>query len=320
MNLVFLGSGEFGIDTLNTLARSPHELKFIVTQPPKPAGRGAKLRPTPVARWARDHSVPCLESSTVNAPDVVDKIARYEPDLLLVIAFGQKIGPDLINLPPKVPINVHASLLPKYRGAAPINWAIVNGETKTGISIITLADKMDAGKILAQSETDIGPDENAGQLHDRLARMAPALLTDTLEKIEAGAAVYTEQDHSKATLAPRLKKSDGFLNFNQPAESLRRRILGLWPWPGASATYRSAETGKYIYVTIAMAERIQNANPAALQPGTLDQNLNVICAENALKITEIKPQGSRLMNFRDFANGRHARPGDIFTNPESPKV
>jgi len=320
MNVVFLGSGEFGIDSLNTLASSRHALKLVVTQPPKPAGRGARLHRTPVASWARDHSVPCLESHTINAQDLIRKIADCKPDLLLVIAFGQKIGPDLINVPPKGAINVHASLLPKYRGAAPVNWAIVNGETKTGISIITLADKMDAGKILAQAETDIGPDENAGQLHDRLARMAPSLLTDTLKRIDAGTAVHTEQDDSKATLAPRLKKADGLLNFNQPAESLRRRILGFWPWPGASATYRSAKTGKSVHVTIAMAELITTANPAGLSPGTLDPNLNVICAQNALEITEIKPQGSRLMNFRDFANGRHTRPGDVFTNPESPQV
>lgn len=148
MNLVYLGSGEFGIPSLDALAKSGYTLRFIVTQPPQPAGRGRALNPTPVARWAKAHSIPFVETDDVNTPDIIEKTAGYQPDLIVVIAFGQKVGNDLINLPPRSAINVHASLLPKYRGAAPINWAIINGETRTGISIITVAEKMDAGKIL----------------------------------------------------------------------------------------------------------------------------------------------------------------------------
>jgi len=147
MNIVYLGSGEFGIECLNALADSSHSLAFIVTQPPHPAGRGRKPRPTPVARWADTNSIPFIETDNINTPQIIDKIAALQPDLIIVIAFGQKIGSKIINLPPKGTINVHASLLPKYRGAAPINWAIINGETETGISIITLAEEMDAGTI-----------------------------------------------------------------------------------------------------------------------------------------------------------------------------
>ncbi len=247
---------------------------------------------------------------------MIEKIADYKPDLIVVIAFGQKIGNELINLPPKAAINVHASLLPKYRGAAPINWAIINGETKTGISIITLAEKMDAGKILAQAKTNIAADETAGQLHDRLARLAAPMLLKTLKQIAGGTAVYTEQDHSKATLAPKLKKSDGFLNFNDSARSLRRKILGFWPWPGASAIYVSKKTTKSLRVTIAMAEVVQTSKTVGLPPGTLDEKLNIICGEDALKITKIKPTGSRLMDFKDFVNGRQTRPGDLFMKIE----
>ncbi|NIR06216.1 MAG: methionyl-tRNA formyltransferase, partial [Candidatus Aminicenantes bacterium] len=227
-------------------------------------------------------------------------------------AFGQKIGNELISLPPKGAINVHASLLPKYRGAAPINWPVINGDEQTGISIITLAEKMDAGDILAQSATDIGPEETAGQLHDRLAQMAAPLLLQTIDRIENDTVVYTPQDHSKATLAPKLKKSDGFLNFNEPAEMLNRKIRGFWPWPGASAIYVSKKTEKPLRVTIAMAQVVKTSNPADLTPGTLDENLNIICARDALKITKIKPTGSRLMDFRDFVNGRASQPGDMF--------
>jgi methionyl-tRNA formyltransferase len=310
MKIVYLGSGEFGLECLNALAQSSHSLDFIVTQPSRRAGRGRKPTPTPVAGWAKENSISFFETQDVNAPQMVQKIDGYKPDLFVVIAFGQKIGNELIKLPPKGAINVHASLLPKYRGAAPINWAIINGETETGISIITLAEKMDAGLILAQAKTEIFADETAGQLHDRLAGMAAPLLLETLDKIADNSAIYTEQDGSAATLAPKLKKSDGFLNFNDSAKSLARKILGLWPWPGASATYVSKKTAKSLRVTIAMAQVVETSNPAHLQPGTLDENLNVVCGENALRITKIKPDGSSLMDFKDFVNGRQTRPGD----------
>ena len=310
MNIVYLGSGEFGLECLNALSGSGHVLRFVVTQPPNPAGRGRKPCGTPAACWADAHSVSFLEAGNVNTPDVLKTIAGYEPDLIVVIAFGQKVGSDLVNLPPKGAINVHASLLPKYRGAAPINWAIINGETETGISIITLAEKMDAGQVLGQSRTEIGPDETADELHDRLAKLAAPLLLSTIDQIAAGQAVYAEQDHSKATLAPKLKKTDGFLDFAEPADVLARKIRGLWSWPGASADYLSKRTGKAIRVTIAGAHVVEAANRADLAPGTYDENLNVICGQNALRITRIKPACSALMNFKAFTNGRQTHPGD----------
>lgn len=239
-------------------------------------------------------------------------IASFKPDLIVVIAFGQKIGPDLINLPPKGAINVHASLLPKYRGAAPINWAIVNGEKQTGISIITLAAKMDAGQVLGQSQIDIEPDETGGQLHDRLAQAAAPLLIETLDKIAAGTAVYTDQDDSQATLAPKLRKSDGFLDFTESADALARKIRGFWPWPRASASYVSKQTGKSERVIIAAAREVKVSNTEGLSPGTLNEYLEVVCGENALEITKIKPAGSALMNFKAFVNGRQTKPGDMF--------
>ena len=312
MKIVYLGSGEFGVECLDALNISEYDLRFIVTQPPNPAGRGRKLHQTPAACWADMHSTPFIEVDDVNASEIVEKIAGYEPDLIVVIAFGQKIGNELTNLPPKGSINVHSSLLPKYRGAAPINWAIINGETTTGISIITLSEKMDAGQILAQSQTDIAADETAGQLHERLAKMAAPLLLNTIGQITDGTAVYNEQDHAKATLAPKLKKSDGFLDFAVPAEILARKIRGFWPWPRASASYISKKTGKSIRVTIAMAEVVTLREPPLISVGTLDENLNVVCGSGVLNIKKIKPAGSALMDFKDFVNGRQTQPGDLF--------
>ncbi len=311
MNIVYLGSGEFGVESLDALLQSRHNLQFIVTQPPRPAGRGRKSTPTPVACWASAHLIRFVETEDINTPEIRREIAGYEPDLIVVIAFGQKIDKELINLPPRGAINIHGSLLPKYRGAAPINWAIINGETETGVSIITLAEKMDAGQILAQQKTEILPDETADELHDRLAKIAAPLLLETIDRIADGTVVYSEQDHSQATLAPKLKKSDGFLDFNEPGEVLARKIRGLWPWPGAQARYISKKTQKSLQVTIARAATVKE-RPTDLQPGVLDEDLNVVCGSGGLKIIQIKPAGSRLMNFKDFVNGQQTQPGDVF--------
>jgi methionyl-tRNA formyltransferase len=175
-----------------------------------------------------------------------------------------------------------------------------------------LAEKMDAGQILSQEKLAILSDETAGQLHDKLAQIAAPLLIKTIDRIANGTITYTEQDHSKATLAPKLKKSDGFLDFNEDAEVLSRKIRGLWPWPGATAVYKSKKMQKSIGVTIAMAEVVKTSNPDGLPPGTLNENLNIICGRDSLKITRIKPDNSRLMAFADFVNGQHTCPGDLF--------
>ncbi len=316
LKIVYLGSGEFGLECLNALAGSDHSLELVVSVPPNPAGRGRRPNPTPVARWAKAHSLPLLETDNVNTPETIEKIAACGLDLIVVIAFGQKISEELTNLPPKGSINVHASLLPKYRGAAPINWAIVNGETETGISVITVVKRMDAGQILAQAKTKIGPGETAGGLHDRLAKLSAPVLVETIDKIADGTAAYTEQDHSKATCAHKLKKTNGHLDFSEPADVLERKIRGFWPWPGASANYVSKKTEKSIRVTFALARVVETSNQSGPEPGILDENLNVICGKDVLKIIKIKPAGSALMDFKDFTNGRQTQPGDLFTKIE----
>jgi methionyl-tRNA formyltransferase len=316
MNLVYLGSGEFGVPCLDALKASGHTLALVVTQPANPAGRGRKPQPTPVAQWAAAHAVPFAETDNVNAPEMMARIAGCRPDVLVVIAFGQKISPELVALAAKGAINVHASLLPKYRGAAPINWAILRGETHTGNSIITLAEKIDAGDILAQSQTAIGPLETAGELHDRLAQLAGPLLLATLDQIEAGTAACIKQDPAEVTCAPKLRKSDGLLDFAEPAESLALNIRGLWPWPGAAAGFISQQTQKTTRVVIALAEVVSATGTAQLASGAFDDDLNIICGQGRLKIMKLKPAGSALMDFKAFVNGWRVRPGDRLVNIE----
>jgi methionyl-tRNA formyltransferase len=316
MNIVYLGSGQFGLPSLEAIAASNHKITLVITQPAQPAGRGRKLVRTPAASWAAEKSIPAIEAPNVNAPEVIERIKRCGPDLIVVIAFGQKISADVTGIPLKGAINVHGSLLPKYRGAAPINWAIVNGEVETGVTIITVAEKMDAGDMLAQAKTPICWDETAEELSERLARLAAPLLVEIIDKIESGAAEYVKQNQSQATRAAKMKKSDGFLDFSEPAETLRRKMLGFWPWPGASALYQSQKTGKQERVIFAEAEVLPTPNPENPAIGTLDENLNVICGKGRLQIVQLKPENSRLMSFADFAHGRRVSPGDRFIKIE----
>jgi methionyl-tRNA formyltransferase len=312
MNIVYLGSGRFGLPCLDAMAQSSHGISLVVTQPAQPAGRGRKSTPTPVNKWAAENSIPAIEVPDVNDPQIVGRIAGYKPDLIVVTAFGQKISGEVIALASKGAINVHASLLPKYRGAAPINWAIVNGEKETGITIITVAERMDAGDMLAQVKTEIGWDETADKLSERLAKLAAPLLVTTIDRLAANTAVYKKQDESQVTRAPKLQKTDGFLEFAEPVELLHRKILGFWPWPGAAAFYESKRSGRTERVILAKSEILRMANPENLPPGTIDENLNVVCGQNRLQIVRLKPENSRLMSFADFVNGRHVSPGDRF--------
>jgi methionyl-tRNA formyltransferase len=312
MKITFFGSAQFGIASLQAIKDSAHTLTAVFTQPAQPAGRGRKLTPTPVADWAKQNSIACIETENINAPEMAEKVSACGGDLLVVIAFGQKIANHVIKLHPKGAINVHASLLPKYRGAAPINRAIMNGETETGITIITLADRMDAGKILIHAKTSITPDDCAQTLHDKLASISPPLLIETIDKIDSGKAIYTPQDDTAATFAPKLTKADGYIDWTASATSIVNQIRGLWPQPGAQADFVSAKTKKCCRVTFAAASAVQCTAENKTQFGILDQNLNIISADGAVTIHKLIPAGKTLMNFKDFVNGRKVEPGDMF--------
>jgi methionyl-tRNA formyltransferase len=312
MRMVYFGSGRFGIPSLDAIISSGHRLAAVFTQPARPAGRHRQPRPTDVALWCIQKNIPCTEVQNINTPESIEQIKKYNADLLVVIAFGQKVAKPIIDLFPKGAINIHGSLLPKYRGAAPINWAIINGESETGASIITLADRMDAGLILSQIRTLILPKDNFQTLHDRLAEFSAPLLVKTITAIENGTAVYQPQDESQVTKAPKLKKEHGYIDWSRPAADITNQIRGLWPWPGAAAVFVSAKTGKSWKTIIAKAQSIETETQHGQVCGLLDDQLNVICGQDRLQICELKPAGSDLMDFQSFINGRQGRPGDLF--------
>ncbi len=302
MRIVFFGSGAFGLPSLQHLAQH-HTLLTIVSQPDKPAGRGSQLTPTPIAEWAAKSltSVPLLRPATVNEPSIRDSLRALDADAWVVIAFGQKLGRALLE--GKFAINLHASLLPRWRGAAPIHAAILGGDTTTGNSVITLADKMDAGLVLGQSHRDIAPDITTGELHDLLAADGPALLERVLSQHAASALTPQVQDESLVTLAGKLGRADAYVDFNQPADLCRRRINGLSPWPGVSVQFR----GGPLKLLCAFPGP---ASPIDAPAGTvIDATHGLIaCGDRTtLQLIQVQPAGKRAMPWRDFANGQRVR-------------
>jgi methionyl-tRNA formyltransferase len=320
MRICFFGSGRFALPTFDSLRNDGHEIVAVVTQPDRPAGRGKTLTPTPIKLAASELKLLVLDPENVNAPDVVQSIVALGADLAYVAAFGQKIGATLRDAFPVGIVNLHASLLPAWRGAAPIPWAILSGDPETGVSVFRLVEKMDAGPVLLQRRTAIGADETADELHERLSRIGCDAVRATIALLAKDPkAAGVQQDESKVSLAPKFKKTDGHIAFNRPAQELARRICGLWSWPGASCRFRSADGSRDEVVALARATFCQARASAVANPdqcGTLSDVLNVQTSRGELIVLEIKPAGGRVMTWEAFVNGRHVQPGDRFVPVE----
>lgn len=302
MKVVFLGSGAFGLPTLEHLART-HQITGVVTQPDRPAGRGGKVTPTPVGAWAQAHlaGTPLLKPERINTTVDTQAVRALEADAWVVIAFGQKLGKALLT--DRFAINLHASLLPKWRGAAPINAAILAGDLRTGNSVITLADRMDAGLVLGTSERGIEPAATAGDLHDLLASDGPALVERVLRSHASGTLVPTVQEESLVTLAPKLSRADARVDFAHSADDCRRRINGLSPWPGVTVEFRGQP------LKLLRAGPADDVGPGPA--GAIVEPLRgvVRCGGGTgLTLLELQPAGRKPCSWRDFANGQRLGP------------
>lgn len=304
MDVVFLGSGAFGVPTLEMLARD-HTITGIVTQPDRKAGRGGKMTPTPVGEWAAEHlpSIPIIKPEKINTEDARAIVRGWNADAWVVIAYGQYLGQKLIA--DRWAINLHGSRLPRWRGAAPINAAIVAGDEVSGNSVITIDKEMDAGAVLAQSERRIEPEMTAAMLHDALSKDGPELIARVLGQRERGTESYTTQDPSRVTIAPKMSKSDGVVDFILPARLVAARINGLNPWPSITVGFRE-ET---IKINRSQATMVDSQE----QAGTIhsaDDGL-VVCGDGrCVQILSVQPQGKRAMDWKAFANGRSIETGE----------
>jgi methionyl-tRNA formyltransferase len=304
MRIILAGSGEFGVPTLRALL-AREEIVAVYTQPDRPAGRGRKLTPTPVAQFLRKSSgqgVGVIQTANLNAE------ALPAADLMVVIAFGQKIGPSAANHPRLGSVNLHASLLPKFRGAAPINWAILRGESESGNSIIRLAPKMDAGAILAQSRVSIGETETAGELHDRLAIEGAPLMLRTIDELRAGRAMESLQDEARATAAPKLGRESSKIDWALAAMEIARKIRGMHPWPGCRVRLLDAAGVEIARSTLVRARAAGGEGPR-WNPGEITIAGAVAAGDGAVEILEIQPDGKRPMSLTDYHRGNLWMPG-----------
>jgi methionyl-tRNA formyltransferase len=297
LKIIFAGSGEFGSPTLRMLVDGGFDVVRVYTQPDRPAGRGKVLTPTPIAKLAGELGLPVVGTADFNAEPLPPA------DVLLVIAFGQKIGDPAVRHPRLGSVNLHASRLPLYRGAAPINWAIIRGEQITGNSVIRLASKMDSGAILAQSELTIGPVETAGELHDRLAADGAPLVQRVLDDLAAGTSVGREQEHAAATQAPKLSRETAVLDWSQPAQEVVRRINGLSPKPGCHVQLLDASDAAVGRVTLLRA-RTMDMGKSKEEAGRLTNSGTISTGDGcSVEILEVQPQGKRPMSLNDYRRG-----------------
>jgi len=300
MKVVFLGSGDIGLASLQWLLDAPSiDLLAVVTQPDRPAGRGMSLRASRIKELALSRGVEVFQPRKIREPESVAQIAALQPDLLVVMAYGQILPQSLLDIPRLGALNLHASLLPRHRGAAPVHAAILSGDRTTGITSMWMDAGLDTGDILLAREMAIAPDETAGSLHDRLAELAPAVLEESLDLINAGRAPRMKQDDTSATYAPKLDRAYGRIDWSASAQEIARRVRGLHPWPGCTAELELSG-GRNMAVKIHRAAAVDGAAP----PGEIHESLRVGCGGGGLlEILELQAPGGRPMSAAEFLRG-----------------
>lgn len=307
MRLVMMGTGGFAEPTFEALLASPHEVAGLVTQPDRAVGekRGTTRQVGKgMKEIALERGLPVYQPESINTPEGVQKLLEWKPDLLVVAAYGQILSRDVLSAAPRGGINVHASLLPKYRGAAPIAWAIHAGERESGVTIIRMSTALDAGDMLVQEATPVGPDETAGELEARLGPIGAHLALRTIAEIEAGTSKGVPQDKALATKAPKLTKEMGLIDWTRPTESVRNQIRAMHPWPSAYCHLLRPDAEPLRLIVF--KTRVAKLGVADVPPGTAlreDASLLVRCGDGWLALEEVQPAGKRRMNALDFLRG-----------------
>jgi len=295
-----MGTPEFSIPSLDSLYHSQWDVIGVVTQPDRPQGRGSKIIPSPVKNKGTEYRLPIYQPDKVKNPPFLEEVRRISPDIIVVVAFGQILPKSLLEIPPLGCINLHASLLPHYRGAAPIQWAIIKGEKKTGVTIMVMNEAMDEGDILAQETVPIGDQETAGELSIKLSTHGAKLLLQTLRKMETHSVTPQKQDHQKTSYAPSLKKEDGKIIWEKPAEQIRNLIRGTDPWPGAY-TFSGSQRLRIWRATVEPSPSFEG--PPGKMVKTSSEGLKVVTGKGNLLIEEIQPESKKRMGIKEFLAG-----------------
>ena len=302
MRIVFMGTPDFAVPSLEALVQAGHDVCGVFSQPDKPVGRHQnKLKPTPVKECALAHDIPVFQPVKLRDGAALAQLQELAPELIVVAAYGRLLPDDILALPPKGCINVHSSLLPKYRGSAPINWAVVNGDEETGVTIMHMATELDGGDIISQVVTPIDPEETVEAVHDRLAALGGELLVKTVEEIANGTATRTPQDPAQVTYAPMLSRELCPIDWNQSAKDIHNKVRGLIPWPATSTDAFTDEPVKVFSVT-------ETGESTGKAPGTVlaagKAGIDVACGDGkVLRILELQAPGSRRMAAADYLRG-----------------
>ena len=317
MRIVFCGTPAFAVPSFqHLLAQSDFEVMAVLTQPDRPRGRGQEVSYSPVKQAALAEGIPVHQPEKVRAPEVQQLLEATKPDAMVIIAYGQIIPSRLLPIPKYGWINLHGSLLPKYRGAAPINWAIANGETKTGVTTMRIDAGMDTGAMLLKREIEIAASETAAELTTRMAELGAPLLAETLRGIASGKISTQQQDHAAASYAPMLKKEDGRIDWNRPAREIYNRIRGFAPWPGAYTTFRGQLCHVWGHLWGEPVSNPTREENAAGPPGTLAHANGVIlvaCGDTTeMRLTSVKLEGRKQISASEFANGVRLTAGERF--------
>lgn len=316
MKIVFFGTAEFGVNSLESLIKAGHRIQAVVTQPDRKKGRGQKLQPSPIKLLAGQYGLPVYQP--IKPADIIPDLKKPNPDLFVVVSYGCILPKQILEIPGLGCINLHPSLLPKYRGAAPINWALISGEERTGLTIIRMDEKMDSGEIILQQAVEISPDDNAVSLSEKLSLKGAKILLKAVKLIEEGKAKFLSQDKAEATYAPKLKKEDGLIDWGKSASVVHKQVRGTIPWPG-TYTHIKGKTLK-IWKTRVCSEPKESS--AQTKPGRIigvdkEKGILVKTGEGILCLKELQLEGKKRMDFTRFLLGHPLTPGQMLGEKEA---
>ncbi len=307
MKVIFMGTPDFAVTTLQAISQAGHEILLVVTQPDKPKGRGKNMQCPPVKEWAMEHNIPVFQPVKIREASCIEELRKYPAEIMIVAAFGQILPKEILEMPKYGCVNVHASLLPKYRGAAPIQWAVINGDPVSGVTTMQMGVGLDDGDMLLREEVTLAEDETGGSLFDKLAVVGGELCVRTMEGIEAGTITSIPQDESEATHVGMIKKSLGEINFQQSATEIERLVRGLNPWPSAFAHFR----GK----TLKIWKAAVVCENSSVEPGTVcfvdKDTLRIQAKEGCIDLLEVQLEGKKRMRIQDFLRGHEISEGEV---------
>lgn len=311
MRIVFMGTPDFAVPCLRELLQKKYDIAAVVTQPDRAKGRGNKLTPPPVKVLAEEAGIPVYQPEKIKTMEFTQTLRDLKPDVMIVVAFGQILSQEILDIPPLGCINVHASLLPKYRGAAPINWCIINGESITGVTTMYMDKGLDTGDMIVKKEIEIDDNETAGELHDRLMELGSTVMSETMELLIAGMVPRIPQNNDEATYAPIMTKTLGRIDWSKDAFEIRNLIRGTYPWPGAFSTY-NGKVFKILRAT-ALKDSIKNENYGYVSQVNRD-SIDISCGSGSLRILELQFENEKRMNVEAYLRGHEIVTGATLGN------